>query len=153
MDSGNNLTTVSNFIPIMTIGNNNSLIDPFMYFKSKINEFINLPNNWDGYSAIPLFKEIGEKANQFIMLLSGIYIDKISDIFPNPNGTLTIDWENSKEEKASLEIGLNTYSYFVKYNSNPPKFINGENIIVDKEAFTQAISELFSEEFYPKFLS
>jgi hypothetical protein len=142
-----NVTVASNFTPIQTVSGN-SIINPFMYFKSKINEFILLRDNWDGYGGVPLLQLIGDKANLFVTLLNSSYIDLIADVFPNPNGTITIEWETKKEEKISLEIGENNYSYFLKLNNKEPKFINGEDIITDKEIFTKALSKLFSENFY-----
>lgn len=116
--------------------------------KNKIFELSSLKDNWDGYGGISLIQSISEKALQLITILSSDYIDLISDIFPNPNGTITIEWENVKEEKISLEIGANNYSYFVKYIEKEPKFINGEDIITDIKGFTENLSELFNKEFF-----
>lgn len=145
-----NISSISNNDVIRTV-NGNYFIDPFMFFKSKILEFTSLPNDWDGYGAVPLLKEIGVTATTFVTMLSSSYIDYISDIFPNPNGTLTIDWENQHGEKLSLEIGLKNYSFFVKYLNKQPNFVNGEDIIMDRESVTEALSELFSENIFTGF--
>jgi len=118
---------------------------PIDLLKSKIDLFVGLENNWDGYGGVPLLKSIANKAKSFIPLLSGDLIDKISDIFPNNHGTITIEWEN-KKEKLSLEIGETNYSYFVKYNDGKaPKFVRGNDIVSDLQNFAQTLGLFCSE--------
>lgn len=97
----------------------------------EIDDFVALCDNWDGYGGIPLFRDIAEKTKLFIAMLDDYYIDNITDIYPNPHGTLNIEWENEnkKDEKLCLEIGSCSYSYFVKYNNRDPKLSNGLDII------------------------
>ena len=124
------------------------ILDPYNHMQEKLSEFVDLGENWDGYGGIPLLKEVSNVASQFITSLNSVYIDQITDIFPNPNGTVSIEWENKKQEKISLEIGQRNYSYFINYNNKEPKFVNGENIILDFKDFTETVSELFGEETY-----
>jgi hypothetical protein len=137
------ISSVSNPNPVQISGTNT---------KCKVAEFKLLKSNWDGYGGIPLIEEIGNHADNLITTMSDVYIDHISDVFPNPNGTITIEWENKKDEKLSLEIGLHNYSIFIKYKDKDPKFINGESIITDKEIFTKALSELLSESIFTPIL-
>jgi hypothetical protein len=97
-----------------------------------IADFTRLPKNWDGYEAIPLQKSNFSNATFLITLLSRSSIRKISDYFPNANGTLTIEWENSKDEKVSVEVGGSTFSYYVKLDAQSPLFFNG-NTFTDSE--------------------
>jgi hypothetical protein len=142
-------TTCNNYQLIEVDSNDTTVyIYPLDNIKRKIHSLTLLEDNWDGYGGLPLLVSISEKTILFVPLLNSIYIDSISDIFPNPNGTLTIDWENIKNEKLSLEIGENTYSFFVKYADKEPEFINGEDITQDIKILAEKLGELFSESFF-----
>ncbi len=143
-------TGTNNFLPIETV-ENFIFINPFLSLKNKILEFCALKNNWDGYGAIPLLTDIKEKSINFLLLLNSTCLDYVSDIFPNPNGTITFEWENKFEDKISLEIGEKNYSYFIKYHDKQPKLIDGEDIISDIDVFVEAVSELFGEEAFTLF--
>jgi hypothetical protein len=114
--------------------------------KKDINEFVKLKENWDGYGAIPVLPSIAETANTLIDFLGSPFIDGISDIFPNPHGTITIEWQNRNKEKLSLEIGEINYSYFIKYKDENPLLVDGENILSDLKTVTSNLESLFSEE-------
>ena len=81
----------------------------------------------------------------FVASLNSSYIDAISDIYPNPHGTITIEWENEKSEMLSLEIGETNYSYFIKYNNKDPKFVNGQDIMPSIQAIALELDELLVE--------
>jgi hypothetical protein len=114
--------------------------------KDEIDGLTSLKLNWDGYGAIPVLDKIAQTAKQLIGILGFSFVERISDIFPNAHGTLTMEWENSHQEKLSLEIGENNYSYFIKFNTINPKFVNGENILSDLATITQDLGELFRKE-------
>ncbi len=118
----------------------------YVYLKDEIDSFVALENNWDCYGATPVVNGIAQSAKQLISLLASDFIDRVTDVFPNPHGTITIEWENRKKEKLSLEIGENNYSYFVKLININPKFINGENILTDLKVITSDLGELFGDE-------
>ena len=118
----------------------------FDVLKEKINEFTFLKENWDGYGALPLYKDIAEISIDFISKLDK-YVNKISDIYPNPNGTLTIRWKTVDDDILSLEIGMKNYSFFIRYSDNDksPVFVNGYNICLDVEVIVKKFEELFAE--------
>jgi hypothetical protein len=116
--------------------------DKFIWLKNEIHNFQKLENNWDGYNAIPVKEEAGSIAGKFISLLDSYLVDKISDIFPNPHGTITIEWESPNNEKLSMEIGQNNYSYFVTQKNRQPILANGENPFVDLKKITEALHTL-----------
>lgn len=99
----------------------------------KIIAFSSLNKNWDGYGAFPLEVKSASNAVQFIYLLNDRIIEKISDVYPTPNGTVLCVWENDANERVSLEFGNNTLAYYVKLNSQNPKFFN-EIKVTAKEA-------------------
>ncbi len=121
--------------------------------RDQIDHFQGLKNNWDGYGGIPLLDEVGCLGKKLIsVFLSSVFVDKISDIFPNPHGTLTFEWENTEGEKVSLEMGTDNYSYFAKFNNENPKFKNGEDIFSDYKDFSKELGKLFSDELPKLFL-
>jgi hypothetical protein len=120
--------------------------DKFFELKNEVDKFQTLELNWDGYNAIPVKKEIGKIATNFITILDGSLIEKISDIFPNSHGTITIEWENLQKGKLALEIGQTNYSYFVKQNNKQPILANGENPIEDFKKITGSLGNFYRED-------
>ncbi len=90
----------------------------------RVMAFRSLNQNWDGYGAIPLEVKSAANAVRFIYFLNDRIIERISDFHPNPNGTFSLVWENEFDERLALELGNNTLSYYVKFNSQDPMFFN-----------------------------
>ena len=120
----------------------NFVNNPLMSAISKVNEYISLNENWDGYNSIPVTSQSGQNAINFIICLNDSILEKVSDIFPNPHGTITFEWVNKLEEKISLEIGNNSYSYFVTHLNKNPKLIDGKDIFSNIGEITREISSL-----------
>lgn len=89
----------------------------------KIIGFKSLNESWDGYGAIPLEVKSASNAINFIHHLDMSLVNKISDVYPNTNGTVSIKWEDG-DERISLDAGNDSFSYYVKFNSQKPKFYN-----------------------------
>lgn len=107
-------------------------------FVEKVIAFRSLENSWDGYNALPTGIKCATNAIKIIDALDIRSLEKIGDIFPNPNGTITLEWENNLDEVISLEVGKDTFTYFVDFNSLETKFYNKqavsfENIKILKE--------------------
>lgn len=102
----------------------------------KIIAFRSLNHSWDGYGAFPAEVESATNAITIVGKLPSKAIALISDLFPNPNGTISFIWENVNDERVSLEVGNSTFSYYVKFNSQDVLFFDNKEIN-DKE-----ISEL-----------
>ena len=79
----------------------------------EICSFKALNDNWDGYGSLPLEVESAANTMDIIELLTEENYSSISKIFPNPNGTISIIWNNDLGETISLEVGNNTFSYYV----------------------------------------
>ncbi len=90
----------------------------------KILSFKSLVNNWDGYNAIPLEVKSSTNAIELINLIEDRELKHLKDIYPNPNGTVSFEWENEADEIISLEMGNKSFSYFIKLNSQEPQFFN-----------------------------
>lgn len=73
-----------------------------------------LDEDWDGYGALRIFKECINNTKGFLYSLPLKY--GAPEIVPNPNGTLSLEWENSNGQ-AHLEIGITQYSFYMKLTS------------------------------------
>lgn len=105
--------------------------------------FKSLNENWDGYGALPLELESAMNAVTIVDFLTEKHLQKVSDYYPNPHGTITFEWENEHEEIINLEIGNVKMSYFVKRNHH--NTIMKDNIeIIEKSIIelTQFIEQL-----------
>lgn len=96
------------------------IIEDVLSFKS-------LENSWDGFNAIPLGIKCATNAIKLIENLDNRSLVKITDYFPNPNGTISFEWENLFREIISLEIGKETFSYYVSLNNVETKYFNKQS--------------------------
>ena len=100
-----------------------SFVDKSLFIE-KILSFKSLENSWDGYGALPLGVKCASNAIRLLDSFDMSILTKVSDVHPNPNGTITFEWENKDSEIVSLEIGKDTFTYFVDFNSLDTKFYN-----------------------------
>lgn len=78
----------------------------------KIEEFILLKENWDGFNSVALTKNVAEKAKIFIENIDSNFLKNYEYyISLSPYSTLIIDWYNDRNE-FSLEIGKDSIGYF-----------------------------------------
>lgn len=111
----------------------------------EILSFKSLQESWDGYGALPL--QVKSAANAITFLetyeLKSNFI-KPTDLFPNPTGTISLIWENSNEDRVSVEIGNQQISYYTKLNNSNPSFFNNIEITeFNVEDITRKINSLF----------
>ena len=109
----------------------NSLIEIILSFKT-------LHESWDGYGALPLEAKSASNAVYLITKLSDKVKSKISNVYPNSNGTISFEWENYVGERLVTEIGNGTMSYYLKLNSYTPKFMN--DVSFDDESIFKMVS-------------
>jgi hypothetical protein len=88
----------------------------------EVMSFKSLNNNWDGYGAIPTEAKSASNVINLANRISERQLSRLTDVFPNPNGTVTMEWENHSGERLVLEMGNETFSYYVKLNSLEPIF-------------------------------
>ena len=96
----------------------------------EIISFESLKLNWDGYGAYPLEVESAANAIELINFLAVDVYSQIDQIYPNPNGTISIVWSNKFNEEVSIEIGNKTMSYYVQICSKEILFYN--NIFINE---------------------
>lgn len=85
---------------------NGLLINPML---DSIDKLSSLKSGWDGYSAVPICKEV---ISNLVTVLHQCSDDDINGwkIYPEINGTILL--QNSKL-KAGIHLGVSTFSYFV----------------------------------------
>ena len=75
-----------------------------------LDELALLETDWDGYGAPPIAAEALEKARVLWSRLSKILPQP--DVVPNPNGTISFEWESDKGW-ANIEIGKKSFAVYV----------------------------------------
>lgn len=117
--------------------------------KQQILSFINtelatLNDNWDGYGAVPIEKEVLSHLDYLIGKLPNPLVDtlKKDSILPNPNGTISIEWSKNSYE-LFLEIGNHYATYYIKHNGKI-ETINNQFILSNNLEFRQFIKYLKS---------
>lgn len=80
-------------------------------------------SNWDGYGALPLTAETLQNAKatlRFVQMAS-----PTPDITPNPNGTISFEWE-SERGSAHLEVGKTKMSFYIAGLFGEPIFLQSD---------------------------
>lgn len=75
-----------------------------------------LVDNWDEEGAM----RVSTTAIKNVLNLldhASIRIDLLQDIYANPNGTISVEWENDNNEFAGMQIGRKQMSYYVTHHS------------------------------------
>ena len=121
----------------------NFVNDPYQQVVSRINKLKMLNNDWDGYDSVKVTEKSAQNALMFIQSLSISNIESVTDIFPNPHGTISMEWVNGLNEKISLEIGGNSFSYFITNLNHSPKLVDGKDIFSNIDEITTEINHHF----------
>jgi hypothetical protein len=79
--------------------------------------------NWDGYGALPISGETKRNAIAALNVLAGTI--PAPTVVPNPNGTLSFEWE-TESGVGNLEIGKTRYSFYVKTKAGRAILSDGE---------------------------
>jgi hypothetical protein len=117
-------------------------IDPVEDIVSNILSFHTLKQDWDGYGAIPSNVKTCANSISFLVEVKE-FKDYITEVYPNPHGTISIEWENLNNEKLVVEIGEDGFSFYIKYNTEP--LITGEfdKSDIAAEKISQHLKKLF----------
>jgi hypothetical protein len=111
-------------------------------FIEEILSFQSLKENWDGYGAVPLEVKSASNALKILDKIGTSNIAKVNEIYPNTHGTLTIEFENKNTEKLHLEIGNDSFAYFVELNGVDVSFYN--NLSFSNENIKELIGNIQS---------
>lgn len=108
---------------------------------TQIQDLCLLGDNWDGYGAIKVLPLCISNAQNIINYKS-IKCDHLQDIYANPNGTVSILWENENEESLGLEIGKDTFSYYIAQKQGNIFVKNAEFSVINYQKLSSYISLL-----------
>jgi hypothetical protein len=89
--------------------------------ENQIEELSRLQDNWDGYGAVPISEYT--KYHSMAALRGILGSAPHPDITPNPNGTLSFEWETQRGV-AHLEVGQTKMSFYIKPLVGEPIFID-----------------------------
>jgi hypothetical protein len=110
---------------------------------ASLKELSQLPENWDGYGALQVGDQALRNAKTFVNSIA-LYSSGFDapGVAPNPNGTLSLEWERDGQE-AYLEIGNTRASGYCRFPRLPTTYIQGsaEDVSVWLPAFLAHISE------------
>jgi len=111
------------------------------FAEERIDRISIMPENWDGYGAISISQETARNAKHALKEVQRFA--PLPDITPNPNGTISFEWESS-EGFGHLEIGQTRYSFYIKQRTLPPISSNGQSNQID-----DSIGKLVSNMLFP----
>lgn len=97
-----------------------------------ISNFLNLSYNWDGYNSIPLCIDSANNSRIIIELLPNNLFKYFYDVYPNPHGTISLEWKNTNNE-FYLEVGNTSVSFYL---------LEGENLLVSKDKMSFGIDSI-----------
>jgi hypothetical protein len=100
--------------------------------ENQIEELSRLQENWDGYGGIPI--NDSTKYNSMAALRGVLVCAPQPDITPNPNGTLSFEWETPRGV-AHLEVGQTKMSFYIKP-------LVGEAIFIDANTSDMLLSSI-----------
>jgi len=72
-------------------------------------QFTKLKENWDGYRGVPMLEDVYKNARKLLSKIKTIP----SDYFPNPHGTLSLEF-NLPDNFIAIEVGKETFSYYTQ---------------------------------------
>ena len=90
--------------------------------KTKVREFAQLDEGWDGYGAAKISAETLQNALNAIENV--LQFAPAPDVIPNSNGTISFEWENSIGI-GHLEIGKTKFSFYIKRQTGDPTLVDG----------------------------
>lgn len=90
--------------------------------EKKLLELTSMDENWDGYGALRISQKTISNARASLKNL--LRMAPVPDITPNPNGTISLEWETERGV-AHLEIGKTRFSFYLKPRSGKPVFDDG----------------------------
>jgi hypothetical protein len=133
-------TDIQNYerINIVTEVTNKSISDKIMVRKidiiDKINALSDLQENWDGFGAEKIESKIINNTKKVLTNLSDNIFSYLYDIdvYPNTNGTITLDFKSISNDLLSIEIGQENISGFILKNNSETILLNCDEITSKK---------------------
>lgn len=116
--------------------------------EQQVEELAGLPENWDGYGALPI--NAATKYNALSVLPGLLAVGHAAEITPNPNGTLSFEWETA-DGCAHLEIGQSRLSFYITSERENPLFLDcdARDLVVASTVIGVLVSSLLSGDRLP----
>ncbi len=96
--------------------------DPKAIAQARVAHFADLQPNWDGYGASRISDRAVQNTVNILTLTSGRLPEP--DVTPNPNGTLTLEWQYA-QSYAMLEVGKTRFSLVIDQPNSDPILVGG----------------------------
>ena len=104
---------------------------------NKIDEFLSLKNNWDGYGAVPPSLEVANNAKKLINYISESLFKYFDDSYPNTQGTICFEWKKDDRE-LFIEIRDKNCSYILTQDGI--LLLKDDNALVNKVTFENIVN-------------
>ena len=88
-----------------------------------LDQLADMPANWDGYGALRIHPDTIANAKRAVERLWKHI--PAADITPNPNGTMSLEWESDRGT-AYLELGRTKFSFYIKPRGGGITTLEGE---------------------------
>jgi hypothetical protein len=98
---------------------------------TKVEMLIQLPNNWDGYGAIPPNKLIDKQLSGFILQLPERLLQYTTsdEMYATPHGTVVLEFQKGENELI-IEFGEREYGFFTDFKQ-------GKNVKIKRTMYKQ----------------
>ena|SRR5216684_5762 len=90
--------------------------------RQEIEQIAALDANWDGYGALRIQEQTKRNALAAVELM--LLWAPVPDIVPNPNGTISMEWETDSGI-GHFEIGQSMYSFYIERQDGDPILSDG----------------------------
>lgn len=106
----------------------------YFLFQERISELMYIEDNWDGYGGYAPDINIAKKVEKFIKRLPQNYLNALVEdgIFPNPHGTITVEWRK-ESNVVSIEFGQTNSGFYSILDGQKESEGNLNNILSSKK--------------------
>lgn len=118
------------------------------YSHEQLSEICNLEPNWDGYGGSSIHSDTAANARAALHVFQQNRI--VPDMIPNPNGTISFEWSNTRGE-AHVEIGKTRFVGLIQPNGTAYIPLAGETRVFDLyDAYLRAIAVAVEALLFPQ---
>lgn len=107
------LPTVSNLSRKIDLSSRDSIRNGVKTISEAVISFKLLENDWDGFGAIPPSAEVAALSIALVYRLED-FIPQLRDFYPNPHGTISLEWHVHANRELVVEIGSKKISFFAE---------------------------------------
>tara|TARA_R110002096_G_scaffold41004_1_gene111267 strand:- start:484 stop:1104 length:621 start_codon:yes stop_codon:yes gene_type:complete len=86
--------------------------------------FKSFDKSWNGYGAIPAEIKSATNTIKLLFELPDDYLNRLTEYYPNPHGTISLVFKNYNEDIVEVEIGNESYSFYASFDGLETEYIN-----------------------------